>query len=151
MNQPFCSECRDSNSRPLEPHSSAIPNFATPGYFVLLSPVSWRLRYINIQFSKMQALFFIFSKKFFAASVNHWKYWIYGGLHALFRTYSVSFRQTNLARYRKRLFFRSRKPELSPPSAFYSPRSLLTTLPIFHRWATAFSASFFSSSLSYSM
>ena len=25
------SECRDSNSRPLEPHSSAIPNFATPG------------------------------------------------------------------------------------------------------------------------
>ena len=31
----FCwSECRDSNSRPLEPHSSAIPNFATPGYFV---------------------------------------------------------------------------------------------------------------------
>ena len=28
----FWSECRDSNSRPLEPHSSAIPNFATPGY-----------------------------------------------------------------------------------------------------------------------
>ena len=28
------SECRDSNSRPLEPHSSAIPNFATPGYSV---------------------------------------------------------------------------------------------------------------------
>ena len=27
----FWSECRDSNSRPLEPHSSAIPNFATPG------------------------------------------------------------------------------------------------------------------------
>ena len=25
------SECRDSNSGPLEPHSSAIPNFATPG------------------------------------------------------------------------------------------------------------------------
>ena len=24
-------ECWDSNSRPLEPHSSAIPNFATPG------------------------------------------------------------------------------------------------------------------------
>ena len=32
----FWSECRDSNSRPLEPHSSAIPNFATPGYSVLL-------------------------------------------------------------------------------------------------------------------
>ena len=30
------SECRDSNSRPLEPHSSAIPNFATPGYSVAL-------------------------------------------------------------------------------------------------------------------
>ena len=31
----FWSECRDSNSRPLEPHSSAIPNFATPGYSVV--------------------------------------------------------------------------------------------------------------------
>ena len=30
------SECRDSNSRPLEPHSSAIPNFATPGYHIHL-------------------------------------------------------------------------------------------------------------------
>ena len=30
------SECRDSNSRPLEPHSSAIPNFATPGYAIQL-------------------------------------------------------------------------------------------------------------------
>ena len=33
----FWSECRDSNSRPLEPHSSAIPNFATPGYAAYLS------------------------------------------------------------------------------------------------------------------
>ena len=62
----FWSECRDSNSRPLEPHSSAIPNFATPGYFVLFSPVSRRLRYINTTFQKCQALFsnflfFIFS------------------------------------------------------------------------------------------
>ena len=31
------SECRDSNSRPLEPHSSAIPNFATPGYLLAVS------------------------------------------------------------------------------------------------------------------
>ena len=31
------SECRDSNSRPLEPHSSAIPNFATPGYMPAFS------------------------------------------------------------------------------------------------------------------
>ena len=30
----FWSECRDSNSRPLEPHSSAIPNFATPGFML---------------------------------------------------------------------------------------------------------------------
>ena len=30
----FWSECRDSNSRPLEPHSSAIPNFATPGFLI---------------------------------------------------------------------------------------------------------------------
>ena len=30
----YWSECRDSNSRPLEPHSSAIPNFATPGFLL---------------------------------------------------------------------------------------------------------------------
>ena len=28
----FWSEWLDSNQRPLEPHSSAIPNFATPGF-----------------------------------------------------------------------------------------------------------------------
>ena len=28
----FWSEWRESNSRPLEPHSSALPNWATPGY-----------------------------------------------------------------------------------------------------------------------
>ena len=33
---PVWSECRDSNSRPLEPHSSAIPNFATPGSLLVL-------------------------------------------------------------------------------------------------------------------
>ena len=33
----FWSEWLDSNQRPLEPHSSAIPNFATPGYSVLPS------------------------------------------------------------------------------------------------------------------
>ena len=47
------SECRDSNSRPLEPHSSAIPNFATPGY--LLTPLA--LGYISTPWRKMQALF----------------------------------------------------------------------------------------------
>ena len=33
-NRNFWSECRDSNSRPLEPHSSAIPNFAPPGFLI---------------------------------------------------------------------------------------------------------------------
>ena len=50
------SECRDSNSRPLEPHSSAIPNFATPGYSV----ASLTLGYISIPWRKMQALFCFF-------------------------------------------------------------------------------------------
>ena len=48
------SECRDSNSRPLEPHSSAIPNFATPGYFVALSSA---LEYSSIPCRKKQVLF----------------------------------------------------------------------------------------------
>ena len=48
------SECRDSNSGPLEPHSSAIPNFATPGYFVLHSQVPI---YHSTASDKMQALF----------------------------------------------------------------------------------------------
>ena len=38
--QLFWSECRDSNSRPLEPHSSAIPNFATPGFFICFVPLT---------------------------------------------------------------------------------------------------------------
>ncbi len=49
----YWSECRDSNSRPLEPHSSAIPNFATPGYAAL----SLALEYISTPWRKMQALF----------------------------------------------------------------------------------------------
>ena len=53
----FWSECRDSNSRPLEPHSSAIPNFATPGYLLINSA----LKYINTVCEKCQALIFIFS------------------------------------------------------------------------------------------
>ena len=55
----FWSECRDSNSRPLEPHSSAIPNFATPGF----CSVSRQLRYNNTSFSKKQALFSVFFEK----------------------------------------------------------------------------------------
>ena len=54
------SECRDSNSRPLEPHSSAIPNFATPGYSAALSG----LAYTSIAFQKNQALFLLFSKNY---------------------------------------------------------------------------------------
>ena len=50
----YWSECRDSNSRPLEPHSSAIPNFATPGYLLVVSRL---LVYISTPCRKMQALF----------------------------------------------------------------------------------------------
>ena len=55
------SECRDSNSRPLEPHSSAIPNFATPGYSVVLSG----LEYDSIIRRKNQVLF-LKSRKYFS-------------------------------------------------------------------------------------
>ena len=60
MNTLFWSECRDSNSRPLEPHSSAIPNFATPG-FLLSVAVSWRLVYNSTVGSGMQVFFSLFS------------------------------------------------------------------------------------------
>ena len=55
----YWSECRDSNSRPLEPHSSAIPNFATPGYllaplgdFDILAHLSEKCKYFFCFFSK---------------------------------------------------------------------------------------------------
>ena len=61
------SECRDSNSRPLEPHSSAIPNFATPGYSVV-RPLT--LEYSSTHFAKLQALFLLFSIIFSAPRKN---------------------------------------------------------------------------------
>ena len=57
----FWSECRDSNSRPLEPHSSAIPNFATPG-FVLASHDSSDI--VSHLAEKCKYFFQIFSKIF---------------------------------------------------------------------------------------
>ena len=51
------SECRDSNSRPLEPHSSAIPNFATPGYFIFASSESNQLVYNTTGRGKCQHIF----------------------------------------------------------------------------------------------
>ena len=56
------SELLDSNQRPLEPHSSAIPNFAKPGN---LCAVSRLLRYTITLFSKNQVLFLLFLKNFF--------------------------------------------------------------------------------------
>ena len=47
------SELLDSNQRPLEPHSSAIPNFAKPGCCVSAT----RLAYISMGIGKCQALF----------------------------------------------------------------------------------------------
>ena len=56
----FWSECRDSNSRPLEPHSSAIPNFATPGY-LCRSRCLTRTAHIEYHsFPKNASLFFNF-------------------------------------------------------------------------------------------
>ena len=57
----FWSECRDSNSRPLEPHSSAIPNFATPGYF-LAAPQ--RLSILAHLVEKCKHYFHFFEKNF---------------------------------------------------------------------------------------
>ena len=110
------SECRDSNSRPLEPHSSAIPNFATPGYFVCRSLGDFD---IIPQARTKCKHYFRFFQKIFSFSEMRPKYRLISEKGKIFRT-------------------------------FYSPRSLLTTLPMFHRWATVFSASFFCSSLSYS-
>ena len=59
--QLFWSECRDSNSRPLEPHSSAIPNFATPGY--LVAHLSAKV-YYHIRFRKSSIIFPNFKKIF---------------------------------------------------------------------------------------
>ena len=58
----FWSECRDSNSRPLEPHSSAIPNFATPGYLL----ASFDRPSILAQRFKKCKHYFYFFKNFFS-------------------------------------------------------------------------------------
>ena len=57
MELPFIwSELLDSNQRPLEPHSSAIPNFAKPGY--LLCPSG--LEYNNTDSRNVKYYFFFF-------------------------------------------------------------------------------------------
>ena len=61
----FCADCsasvwsewRESNSRPLEPHSSALPNCATPGH---RWAVSNQLVYYTELQGKSQYLFWIF-------------------------------------------------------------------------------------------
>ena len=61
VSDPFWSECRDSNSGPLEPHSSAIPNFATPGNLKR----TLKRSYILLQLPEKSKCFFLFSENFF--------------------------------------------------------------------------------------
>ena len=63
----FWSECRDSNSRPLEPHSSAIPNFATPGFLIA------SLDCLNILAHLLEKCnhYFSFFYYFFAVAFEH--------------------------------------------------------------------------------
>ena len=98
----FWSECRDSNSRPLEPHSSAIPNFATPGTNYAASLTTSTYYHVIRKMSSANFHFFHFLSP-------------------------ISRNQREMGKLQT-----------------YSPRSLVTTLPMFHRWATACSASFFS-------
>ena len=98
----FWSECRDSNSRPLEPHSSAIPNFATPGTICAVSLTTSTYYHVIRKMSSANFHFFHFLSP-------------------------ISRNQREMGKLQT-----------------YSPRSLVTTLPMFHRWATACSASFFS-------
>ena len=56
----YWSELLDSNQRPLEPHSSAIPNFAKPGYFVCPRG----LAYNNIYSENVKRFFHILQKFF---------------------------------------------------------------------------------------
>ena len=58
----FWSECRDSNSRPLEPHSSAIPNFATPGNCLRLT-TAW-IYYHTV--AENASIFLLFNKNFYS-------------------------------------------------------------------------------------
>ena len=134
------SECRDSNSRPLEPHSSAIPNFATPGSSI----VSLSLGDFDIlaHLSKKCKCFFHYFSKFFKR--------IFKSHLSTFFQYFQKF--TNIFNVLiLKAWAYSRIYMNKPTKTFrYSPRPLETTLPIFHRWATAFSASAFSFSLVYS-
>ena len=54
------SELLDSNQRPLEPHSSAIPNFATPGYLL----ASLNCLSILAHLSKKSKHYFLFFQNF---------------------------------------------------------------------------------------
>ena len=40
------SEWQESNLRPLEPHSSALPNCATPGYVKIISLIDFKNQYV---------------------------------------------------------------------------------------------------------
>ena len=66
----FWSECRDSNSRPLEPHSSAIPNFATPGCLLVAVALAVSSIIIAHLLTECKPFFEIFRKNFLSNFVD---------------------------------------------------------------------------------
>ena len=122
----FWSECRDSNSRPLEPHSSAIPNFATPGY-LLASPDDFD---ILTHFAEKCKLFFHFFQKIFIASFM-WKYPAISlnNTHQ-FQLFILFFCKRKSWNQMQKLL---RQIQYISNNRDHSPRSLVITLPIFHR------------------
>ena len=67
VNCPFWSEWEDLNFRPLEPHSSALPNCATPRYTTILScfqpPFGSRTLELYHYLKKISTVFTVFSEQ----------------------------------------------------------------------------------------
>ena len=70
----FWSEWRESNSRPLEPHSSALPNCATPGCLLVVHQRRCLLYREVIEMSTENLWFFVFNKNIFNNIKNNGHY-----------------------------------------------------------------------------
>ena len=69
----FWSEWRESNSRPLEPHSSALPNWATPGYREYNNTLCF---IIQVFFLKKQNFINFFRGSYIAAAEHLYQYFL---------------------------------------------------------------------------
>ena len=69
----FWSEWRESNSRPLEPHSSALPNWATPGYRKYNNTLCY---IIQVFFFKKTKLYKFFRGSYISAAEHLYQYFL---------------------------------------------------------------------------